>query len=82
MRVFLAGATGAIGRRLVPLLLADGHRVTGMVRSHGPASSSSRPSASPTSPTIALPIGARAASPASQVMCTSVAPSGSSGPGM
>ena len=34
MRVFLAGATGAIGRRLVPLLLADGHRVTGMVRSH------------------------------------------------
>ncbi len=33
MRVFLAGATGAIGRRLVPLLLAQGHHVTGMVRS-------------------------------------------------
>ena len=33
MRVFLAGATGAIGRQLVPLLLADGHRVTGMTRS-------------------------------------------------
>jgi nucleoside-diphosphate-sugar epimerase len=32
MRVFLAGATGAIGRRLVPLLLAQGHHVTGMVR--------------------------------------------------
>jgi nucleoside-diphosphate-sugar epimerase len=33
MRVFLAGATGVIGRRLVPLLLAQGHQVTGMVRS-------------------------------------------------
>jgi nucleoside-diphosphate-sugar epimerase len=32
MRVFLAGATGVIGRRLVPLLLADGHHVTGMTR--------------------------------------------------
>jgi nucleoside-diphosphate-sugar epimerase len=33
MRVFLAGATGVIGRRLVPLLLAEGHHVTGMTRS-------------------------------------------------
>lgn len=33
MRVFLAGATGAIGRRLVPLLRAAGHEVTGMTRS-------------------------------------------------
>jgi nucleoside-diphosphate-sugar epimerase len=33
MRVFLAGATGAIGRRLMPLLLADGHVVTGSTRS-------------------------------------------------
>jgi nucleoside-diphosphate-sugar epimerase len=32
MRVFLAGATGVIGRRLVPMLLADGHEVTGMTR--------------------------------------------------
>lgn len=31
--VFLAGATGAIGRRVLPLLLADGHTVTAMVRS-------------------------------------------------
>ncbi len=35
MRVFVAGATGAIGRRLVPMLLADGHQVTGMTRSPG-----------------------------------------------
>jgi nucleoside-diphosphate-sugar epimerase len=33
MRVFVAGATGVIGRRLVPMLIADGHQVTGMVRS-------------------------------------------------
>src|SRR6266508_2028737 len=33
MRVFLAGAAGAIGRRLVPLLLRAGHEVTGTTRS-------------------------------------------------
>ena len=33
MRVFIAGATGVIGIRLVPLLVADGHEVTGMTRS-------------------------------------------------
>ncbi len=33
MRVFLAGATGAIGRRLVPLLVANGHEVVGTTRS-------------------------------------------------
>jgi len=33
MRIFLAGASGAIGRRLLPLLRAGGHDVTGMTRS-------------------------------------------------
>jgi nucleoside-diphosphate-sugar epimerase len=33
MRVFVAGATGAIGRRLVPLLVGAGHEVIGMTRS-------------------------------------------------
>jgi len=33
MRIFLAGATGAIGKRLVPLLINSGHQVTGMTRS-------------------------------------------------
>jgi nucleoside-diphosphate-sugar epimerase len=33
VRIFLAGATGAIGRRLTPLLLAAGHEVTGSTRS-------------------------------------------------
>jgi nucleoside-diphosphate-sugar epimerase len=32
MRVLLAGASGAIGRPLVPLLLAAGHEVTGITR--------------------------------------------------
>jgi nucleoside-diphosphate-sugar epimerase len=31
--LFLVGATGAIGRRLTPMLLADGWSVTGMTRS-------------------------------------------------
>jgi uncharacterized protein YbjT (DUF2867 family) len=33
MRVFLAGATGAIGVRLVPLLVTEGHVVAGLTRS-------------------------------------------------
>lgn len=33
MKIFLAGASGAIGRRLTPLLLAAGHQVTGATRS-------------------------------------------------
>jgi nucleoside-diphosphate-sugar epimerase len=32
-RIFLAGATGVLGTRLVPLLLANGHTVAGMTRS-------------------------------------------------
>ena len=32
MRVFLAGATGVIGRRLLPMLLEAGHEVTAMTR--------------------------------------------------
>lgn len=32
MRIFIAGATGVIGRRVVPLLVAAGHRVTAVGR--------------------------------------------------
>ena len=32
MRVFVAGASGVIGRSLVPQLVARGHDVTGMTR--------------------------------------------------
>lgn len=37
MRIFIAGATGVIGRRLVPLLVSAGHEVAGMTRSPGKA---------------------------------------------
>ncbi len=32
MKIFFAGATGALGRQLVPRLVARGHLVTGMIR--------------------------------------------------
>jgi 2-alkyl-3-oxoalkanoate reductase len=37
MRIFVAGATGALGRRLVPLLVANGHSVVGTTRTPGKA---------------------------------------------
>ena len=37
MRIFVAGASGVIGVRLVPLLVAGGHVVAGMTRSPGKA---------------------------------------------
>src|SRR5687767_4336473 len=33
MKIFVAGATGAVGRLLVPLLVEAGHEVTGTTRS-------------------------------------------------
>jgi uncharacterized protein YbjT (DUF2867 family) len=37
MKVFVAGATGALGRRLVPLLVERGHEVVGTTRTPGKA---------------------------------------------
>lgn len=37
MRIFVAGASGVIGIRLVPLLVRAGHRVAAMTRSEGKA---------------------------------------------
>src|SRR5690242_14917451 len=37
MRIFMAGASGVIGIRLVPLLVNAGHVVAGMTRSPGKA---------------------------------------------
>src|SRR5207237_4374346 len=48
VRVFLAGATGAIGRRLVPLLKSAGHQVTGMTRSPAKADALRAMGAEPT----------------------------------
>ena len=32
MKIFIAGATGAVGRRLIPALIQSGHQVIGMRR--------------------------------------------------
>jgi uncharacterized protein YbjT (DUF2867 family) len=37
MRIFLAGASGVIGIRLLPLLVGGGHELAGMTRSDGKA---------------------------------------------
>lgn len=37
MRIFVAGATGALGKQLVPQLVAAGHDVTGMTRTESKA---------------------------------------------
>jgi nucleoside-diphosphate-sugar epimerase len=50
MRVFLAGATGAIGRQLVPGLVAAGHEVHGMTRSESKQAMLDELGAVPTNP--------------------------------
>lgn len=47
MRLFVAGATGVVGRRLVPLLVAAGHRVTAVGRSPGKRAALARLGAAP-----------------------------------
>jgi nucleoside-diphosphate-sugar epimerase len=68
MRVFLAGAAGAIGRRLVPLLLRAGHEVTGTTRSAATASELARAGVVPAVLDVfdapALMMAVRAAKPA------------------
>ncbi len=47
MRIFLAGASGVIGQRLIPRLIRAGHVVGGMTRSPGKTESLSRLGAEP-----------------------------------
>ena len=47
MKVFLAGATGAIGKQMVPLLVGAGHTVTGTTRHPEKADSIRRAGAMP-----------------------------------
>ena len=49
MRVFLTGATGVVGRRLIPLLTAEGHAVTAVVRSPEKKAAVARAGATPLS---------------------------------
>ena len=47
MRVFVAGASGAVGKRLVPMLVARGHHVTGTITSEKSAAAVRAMSAEP-----------------------------------
>lgn len=47
MRIFVAGATGAIGQRLVPLLVENGHSVVGTTRTAAKAEALGAAGASP-----------------------------------
>ena len=47
MRVFVAGATGAVGRELVPQLISAGHTVAGLTRSTARAEAIKRAGAQP-----------------------------------
>jgi len=47
MRIFVAGATGAVGRGLVPALVRAGHEVTGMTRTSAKAAAIEQAGAAP-----------------------------------
>ena len=47
MRVFVAGASGGLGSRLIPMLVAAGHDVTGVTRSPSKADALRRAGANP-----------------------------------
>ena len=47
MRVFLAGASGVIGRHLVPMLIEAGHEVAGTIRSPAKVTSIAEQGAEP-----------------------------------
>jgi 2-alkyl-3-oxoalkanoate reductase len=47
MRIFVAGATGAVGRALVPALVSAGHSVAGLTRSAGKVETVKRMGAEP-----------------------------------
>jgi nucleoside-diphosphate-sugar epimerase len=47
MRIFVAGASGAVGRRLVPMLVSAGHSVAGLTRTAAKAEAIKRMGAQP-----------------------------------
>jgi len=71
MRVFLTGATGFIGSRIVPELLARGHQVLGLTRSEEGARALEAAGAEPVHGTLEDPAGlARGAATADAVIHT------------
>jgi nucleoside-diphosphate-sugar epimerase len=66
MKVFVAGATGAMGKRLVPALLAAGHQVVAMTRSADKAAALAAAGAEP----MARPSGNWSGSPGTRAGAT------------
>jgi nucleoside-diphosphate-sugar epimerase len=69
MRVFVAGATGVIGRRAVRALVAAGHQVTAAVRSPAKAELARSLGATPVEVSIFDPGGLRAAVAGHEAVC-------------
>jgi 2-alkyl-3-oxoalkanoate reductase len=61
VRVFVAGATGVVGHRLIPLLIAQGHSVTAAARSPGNRVELTRAGAKPVSADLFSPAALHAA---------------------
>ena len=61
MRIFVAGATGVIGRRIIPLLLAEGHQLTAVCRTQAKRSLLEELGAEPIDVDLFSPIEVRGA---------------------
>src|SRR5215831_3747325 len=61
MNVLVTGATGVVGRRLVPLLIGAGHRVTAIARAPGKREGLARIGAMPVNADIFAPDSLRRA---------------------
>ena len=69
MRVFVAGATGVLGRRAVPALAAAGHEVTALVRSPAKAALARSLGATPVEVSLFDPDALRAAVAGHDAVC-------------
>ena len=69
MRVFVAGATGVVGRRAVPALVAAGHTVTAVVRSPAKAELARSMGAVPVEVDLSGPDALRAAVACHDAVC-------------
>src|SRR4051812_47180547 len=78
VKVFVAGATGVIGRRVVPMLVAAGHSVTAASRSRAKADGLATQGATPVVVDLFDPAAVRAAVGGADViinLATSIPPS-------
>ena len=67
MRILVAGASGAVGRRLVPMLVAHGHDVVGTTRTSSKAAALAATGALAAGAVTAIPAGVRLLAPATEL---------------